>query len=118
MTYAIVKRINDHGDIYHGIFVWCPGCEVTDFDGFKHGGLNLLPVSGNKKKRPTWTWNKDLVNVTLSPSILTKMGKGRKSYRCHSYLQNGVWRFLKDSTHALAGQEVPMVLLPEWVYKE
>lgn len=31
---------------------------------------------------------------------------------CHSYLVDGVWEFLADSAHHLAGQRVPMVPLP------
>lgn len=33
---------------------------------------------------------------------------------CHSFLRAGVWEFLPDSAHALAGQRVPMVPLPDW----
>lgn len=37
---------------------------------------------------------------------------------CHSFLRNGVWEFLGDCAHSLAGQKVPMVPLPDWVVKE
>lgn len=33
---------------------------------------------------------------------------------CHSFLQNGMWQFLGDSAHSLAGKTVPMVPLPGW----
>jgi hypothetical protein len=32
---------------------------------------------------------------------------------CHSFLRAGVWEFLSDSAHHLAGQRVPMVPLPD-----
>lgn len=32
---------------------------------------------------------------------------------CHSFLRAGVWEFLSDSAHSLAGQSVPMVPIPE-----
>ena len=33
---------------------------------------------------------------------------------CHSYLENGLWEFLEDSTHDMVGQEnVPMVPIKE-----
>lgn len=32
---------------------------------------------------------------------------------CHSFLRSGVWEFLSDSAHSLAGQNVLMVPLPE-----
>jgi hypothetical protein len=34
---------------------------------------------------------------------------------CHSFLKAGRWEFLGDSAHALAGQTVPMVPLPDWL---
>lgn len=34
---------------------------------------------------------------------------------CHSFVRNGQWQFLPDSAHALAGQTVDMVPLPEWL---
>lgn len=34
---------------------------------------------------------------------------------CHSFLTAGRWRFLEDSGHALAGQTVDMVALPDWL---
>lgn len=33
---------------------------------------------------------------------------------CHSFVQSGQWQFLTDSAHALAGQTVDMVPLPDW----
>lgn len=30
---------------------------------------------------------------------------------CHSYLRDGVWEYLSDSTHTMAGQKAPA---PEW----
>ena len=32
---------------------------------------------------------------------------------CHSFLRDGVWEFLPDSAHRLAGQHHPMVPLPD-----
>lgn len=37
---------------------------------------------------------------------------------CHSFLSEGVWQFLGDSAHYLAGQSVPMVPLPDWLVRE
>jgi hypothetical protein len=37
---------------------------------------------------------------------------------CHSFLRNGRWEFLGDSQHALAGQTVDMVPLPDWLVRE
>lgn len=111
---AVIRGVSDQEDSYKGIFVWCPGCEYTSDDGRKVGGLHLLPISGNTKKRPTWKWNGDLVRVTLSPSIITKINR-KKRFVCHSFLQDGYWWFLGDCTHSLARQTVPMLPLPDWV---
>ena len=31
---------------------------------------------------------------------------------CHSFIRDGQWQFLADSTHALADQTVPMLPIP------
>lgn len=81
------------------ILFQCPGC------GCLHGVVVDGPAS--------WSWNGDTEKPTISPSILA-----RGKYRCHSFLKDGVWEFLSDSEHRLAGQRVPMVDLPEWLRKE
>jgi len=111
MPVALIKTIKDRESIYKAIVVWCPGCERIDSDGIPRGGLHLLPISGDSGQRPTWVWNQNLEKVTLEPSILTR---GSTSV-CHSFLRDGVWEFLNDSTHKLAGQKIPMVELPDWV---
>ena len=76
---------------------WCPGCvevhQVTDkWDVAEH----------------------DDGTLTVSPSILVTK-PGDDSFRCHSFLRAGVWEFLSDSLHGLAGQHVPMPDLPDWL---
>lgn len=111
---SMIRRIKDGDDHYHAIMIWCPGCDERE-PARKRGGLNMLPVSGDSTKRPTWTWNGNLEVVTLSPSILTRYPMGDKTLVCHSYLTDGVWNFLNDCTHDLAGKQIPMMPLPEWV---
>lgn len=36
---------------------------------------------------------------------------------CHSFLRAGRWEFLGDSAHALTGQTVDMVPLPDWLVR-
>lgn len=122
---AQVRNISDGDARYEAILLWCPGCqyEREDEPGRFAGGLNMLPVerggAGGDTPRPTWGWNGDLVNVTLTPSVLTHSTRGeeRAEFRCHSFLQNGQWQFLSDCTHALAGQTVAMLPLPDWVVR-
>jgi hypothetical protein len=34
---------------------------------------------------------------------------------CHSFLQQGRWQFLSDSAHAMAGQTIDMISLPDYL---
>ena len=103
---SVLHWVDDHGVRYQHLMFWCPGCEE---DG--RGGLHALPVNTDKKS-PSWDWDGNLEAPTLSPSILTGAGSSKI---CHSFLRNGVFEFLSDCTHALAGQSVPMPDLPDWV---
>jgi hypothetical protein len=74
----------------------CPGCDnVHDFTG--------------------WTWNKDVRCPTISPSILVTYQEGGAGgpvvSTCHSFVEDGKFRFLPDCTHTLAGQ---VVEVPDW----
>src|SRR4051794_38443648 len=79
-------------------WLWCPGCKDV------HRITNLWDFDGN------------LEAPTFNPSILTKGGGYYKrdgsfvrGHRCHSFIRNGVWEFLSDCDHELAGKHVPMV---------
>ena len=57
-----------------------------------------------------WSFNGDYERPTFHPS----MGANFSGYypdrpRCHSFLTDGVWNFLADSTHKMAGQSVAMI---------
>ena len=114
-----LRHVTDGEATYDALVFWCPGCERVE-DGERQGGLHMLPVTGDGATRPVWGWDGSLEAPTLSPSILTRHehwrgeGKPPKLFVCHSYLRGGVFEFLGDCTHALAGQHVPMPELPEW----
>lgn len=79
--------------------VYCPGCKTP----------HVFRVKGPR----AWTVNS--VNpLTVSPSLLVT-APGRDSYRCHSFIKNGVWEFLGDCSHDLKGTKVPMVDLPDYM---
>lgn len=100
--------VNDHGVHYDCLAFVCPGCDDT------HSGLHMLPVNTTEHS-PSWDWDGNLEAPTLTPSILTKwMG----TTVCHSFLRAGVFEFLGDCTHALAGQSVPIPDLPDWFIEE
>jgi hypothetical protein len=76
-----------------------------------------------KKPNPTngahWTWNGDSDKPTFSPSLVITASAPSEGIHevCHSFLRDGVWEFLNDCTHELAGQKIPLPDLPEWVLK-
>ena len=120
---ALLRSVR-HGEWrYEALMIWCPGCERPDEDGEPIGGLHMLPVSGHPPG-PRWDFDGNLAAPTLSPSILTRSEHRRERvdgelrdvglFVCHSFLRAGVWEFLGDCTHALAGRRVPMTPLPAW----
>lgn len=106
-----IRHVDDHGVQYDCLAFICPGCETQSPNST---GLHMLPVNTTLKE-PAWAWDGNLELPTISPSILT----GRDSkFVCHSFLKEGVFQFLTDSTHSLSGQSVLMPDLPEWFVKE
>lgn len=81
-----------------GLLLWCPGCEETQIIDQRWS----WEIGGNGA-------------LTVEPSILLTGGR-HPDHRCHAYIRNGAWEFLPDSTHALAGQTVPVVDIPPEVF--
>lgn len=111
---SLIRGVNDPKGRYDALMFCCPGCASTR-DGYE--GLHMLPITGGTNLRPTWSFNGNLELPTLSPSILTKFNWEGKEIVCHSFLTDGVFNFLGDSTHALAGQQVPIPDLVSWAIK-
>jgi len=86
----------------------------------------MIPVilKGTRRNTGFWSWNGDVDAPTLHPSILTR---GKRDLtdeetdmvlsgspldlqvtRCHSFVNNGRVKFLDDSSHELAGRELPL----------
>lgn len=101
--------VNDLSDTYTVLQFICPGCATLGGTG-----LHMLPVN-TMDHSPSWDWNGDQEKPSLSPSILTSMGEGRV---CHSFLKDGVFVYLSDCSHDLAGMTVEMPDLPDWMLKE
>lgn len=95
----------------------CPGC----------GLVHTIRVNGPD----AWSWNGSTDSPTITPSIRSRSGHhlvngepddhcwcsfekrfGRppefRCTLCHSFVRDGMIEFLSDSTHALAGQTVPL----------
>ena len=98
-VYAQLRELENYGET---VFLWCPGCDSV------HQVNHMWE----------WGWGdfEDITALTISPSILVQ--GGARGTRCHSFFEEGQWRFLTDCTHHLAGQTAPAVPLPDWLIKE
>lgn len=85
---------NKDGELYGYIF-FCAGC------------CDVHTVGTN------WKFNGDMESPTFSPSVLVVGGS--LGIRCHSFIEDGKIRFLKDCNHSLAGQTVELNNVEEWV---
>lgn len=113
-----------YGDVVcDSLLFVCPGCVAGGPDGYE--GIHMLLVNAPPGlNRASWDFDGNLEAPTLSPSILTNGTRddrtrfrddGRPRFpRCHSYLRAGIFEFLSDCEHPLAGQRIPMPDLPEW----
>lgn len=104
------------------IAFWCPGCRIS----------HAVFVGDNG-----WKWNGNVQRPTFSPSVLVTSGhylhgdkpgncycdfaerhpdlaKGCewKCERCHSFVENGRIRFLRDCSHDLRGATVDLPVFP------
>lgn len=100
---------------------WCPACE----------GRHAIPIDGSwGPNSGPWHWDGNAQAPTFRPSV-DVYSKGRAAMieelkakgeydppwdvpgRCHSIITAGVIHFCADCEHALAGQSVPMVDIPQ-----
>lgn len=95
-----VTIVQGFEEVKHLMF-YCTGCKRSH--SVTVGGLQ-------NSKGATWAWNGSLTSPTFSPSILVRWTQGRDytAKVCHSFIRNGIWEYLGDCTHELAGQHVPM----------
>lgn len=95
-----------HDDETGVVYINCPGC----------GHPHSLDTVARNECGAMWTWNKDTVHPTFSPSLnvswyYNKSDGTRIDGQCHSFINNGMIQFLDDCTHELKGQTVS---LPDW----
>lgn len=109
----VVKAGPDGADVPCGraCWVWCPGCD--DAHRFEIVGED----GSHPDRADCWTWDGNLEAPTFAASMLVRWTWGTPPVDkvCHSFVRAGAWEFLGDSTHALAGQTVPMVPVPDWL---
>lgn len=95
-------------ELGRGCWIWCPGCD------YQHR-VTVVGEDGSQDS-VVWEWDGNVETPTFSPSILVHAGERQPV--CHSFIRAGRWEFLGDCTHALAGQTVDMVPLPDWLVRE
>ena len=102
----LLRRVTYGDGRPYGWSFWCPGCNDR----------HVIPVEGTNG----WAFDGNVDSPTFSPSILVypaqcldEHGKSYTTPRCHSFIRRGQWEYCGDSTHALAGQTVPMIELDD-----
>jgi Family of unknown function (DUF6527) len=105
---------------------FCPGCTEAHSisvrpDGAHdagHWGFNrnfeaptftpsILVTGKQRHLEPDGQWKGGWIRDKATGAVLDKI--------CHSFVTDGRIQFLPDSTHALAGQTVPIPDLPAWM---
>ncbi len=90
-------------------YVECEIGEVTHIQLNLPGPIptRILPVilKGSRKDTGCWSWNGDINNPTIKPSIRTQNGVDV----CHTWINDGKVQFLDDCTHELAGQTLDLL---------
>jgi hypothetical protein len=101
---------------------WCPACGETHHIWTEGRGLYNWQFSGDLE-RPTFAPS---VKITGKQTVIDERGEWTGGWVygpdgkaldlvCHYFVTMGTLRFCGDCTHALAGQDVPLPELPEWL---
>jgi hypothetical protein len=83
-----------------------PGLYSFDCQGCGHAHSFNTLQENEEKGFHTWEFNGDLINPTVSPSLLYH---GGNMSRCHSHIINGDIQYIGDSTHSLSGTTVRLL---------
>lgn len=98
----ILERISDKLMLIAGEpAFWCPACREAH--RFNVNQPNI--VTGKR-----WNWDGNKEAPTFSPDLTLKIG----AKVCHFYVMEGRIEYMRDSTHSLAGQHMPMVHFPDF----
>lgn len=98
--------------VERGYSHWCPGCEEMHviFDGWTFDGNIERPsfspsvkITGKRCVLVNGEWTGEWVRDANGKAV---------DHCCHYFLTAGELRFCGDSTHALAGTNVPLPDLP------
>ena len=70
--------------------IFCPACKE----------VHHIRLKESTRIRPSWDWDHNLENPTLSPDIKIK--------ECHFKITNGFIEYLPDCNHEYAGQTLEL----------
>ncbi|WP_345971550.1 DUF6527 family protein [Sulfurimonas sp. HSL1-6] len=71
-----------------------------------------VQLRGSRADTGNWSWNGDTEKPTLKPSVLlgpVPWGPEMKIYRSHSFINDGMVKYLDDCSHDLKGQTVELL---------
>ena len=109
----MVLRPITHDDGLIGYNVICPGCRTFEV---KHLACRHMFLTVPFGAHPVWEFDGNMERPTFSPSLLMKSDWWNPEteafdiqLQCHFFLRDGIFEYLDDCNHKLAGQNVPMV---------
>jgi hypothetical protein len=105
--HEFLRAIRRQDEEIVGYAFWCPGCALLD----SSNGLHVFTVK-DVDSDPVQEWTFDGV-ASFEPSLAYESDP-----YCHLHLTEGVIRYYPDSSHALAGKNVPMEAIPEGAIEE
>ena len=80
----------------------CPACKVEHH-------FRVAAEFWARDGKDVWTFNWNYERPTFHGSMLANARGLTDNPRCHSFVEDGQWRFLDDCTHELAGKTRPMI---------
>lgn len=95
---------NSINDTIH-YWLWCPACDDV------HMVNNGWGFNGDEEK-PTFTPSILVHSITTLDNDDNKI----QTPTCHSFVTDGMWNYLGDCTHEMAGKSVPLVELPSYFH--
>lgn len=91
----------------------CEPSEATEVRIMIPGPMPLrrIPViiKGKRNETNCWSWNGDTEKPTFKPSVLTRCGE----HLCHSFVNDGLVKFLSDCSHEYAGKTMELLDVEE-----
>ena len=100
---------DDHELVGHTVD--CPGCATFGFKYFPATHTFYIRPFGNGENA-VWQFDGNIEYPTFSPSLIGSshhwVNEEWVPWTCHFFLENGIFKFLNDCTHKLAGQHVAM----------